>query len=76
MTTFQGTEEEIIELVEAIRHNCTCPALGTENPHHKDCSANSLLILPPKQLNQILFMRRYWTEHDPMQDSSKSDFTI
>jgi hypothetical protein len=56
-TTWPGTQADMGELLQAVLHNCTCPAPGQGNAQGL-CAAHSLLTGNQAAINRLMFGRR------------------
>lgn len=55
MTAIHGSAREIFALLTILENNCTSPP-----DMDKTCPAHSMLIMPQKQMDALVFNRRYW----------------
>jgi hypothetical protein len=55
-TVWTGTQTELEDILQAVRHNCTCQS--TSPSQVQACPAHAMLLADQPGINRLLFMRR------------------
>lgn len=56
LAVWHGSEADIMRLIQAVEHNCTC-ARGGGGERRSCCSAHAMLAFDQRALDGLLFMR-------------------